>query len=82
MTDSTFAGNTASGTGGAIYDHGTAVLTGDTFTGNSASNDFGGGAVYVEDNNSATISGSTFSNNSAYEAGAVSLVQRWFPPRP
>ena len=62
-----FNGFGGSYSGGAIYNRGTAAITGSTFTGNSANSQ--GGAIY--NNVTATITGSTFTGNSAKYGGAI-----------
>ncbi len=57
----------SSSSGGAIYNRGTATITGSTFTGNRA---YSGGAI--SNNGTATITGSTFTGNEAnYSGGAI-----------
>jgi hypothetical protein len=66
----TIAANTAS-SGGGLYD-----ITGDvtinlsSFDGNTAPNDYGGGAILTE-NGTMYISYTSFSNNQGYEGGAI-----------
>jgi predicted outer membrane repeat protein len=65
----TFANNTATSNGGAIYNYlSTLSITNSTFTGNSAG---GGGGAIKNDNGTLTVSNSTFSGNSASVGGAI-----------
>ncbi len=71
ITDSTFATNSATSCGGAIYNQEAANVSGSTFSGNSA--DSGGGICTVSplpDNpSSTTVTNSTFSGNTATTDG-------------
>ncbi|MBN9524012.1 hypothetical protein J0H58_36795 [bacterium] len=73
LTRSTFDGNTADGTGGAIESQGALSVTASTFSGNTAS---AGGGIYAA--GTTTITGSTFSGNTAtgstFRGGAVAVV--------
>ena len=66
VSTSTFTGNTAAISGGAINNFNKLVLSDDTFTNNSAAT---GGAVANEANSSITISQSTLTSNSATGSG-------------
>ena len=66
ITGSTFTGNRASGSGGAIYAVGQVSVTDCEFSGNTASKD--GGAIAAS---SAIVRNSTFSSNHASDAGAA-----------
>ena len=59
ITDTTFAGNSATANGGAIYNEGTLTLNSSTFTGNTA---VAGGAIY-NDKGTITANGSLFESN-------------------
>ncbi|MCF0234056.1 MAG: hypothetical protein HUK22_03655, partial [Thermoguttaceae bacterium] len=68
MTNSTLAGNTASGNGGAIYNSDSSskrTITNSTFTGNTASND-NGGAIY-NSGGTLTVMNSTLTGNSGQD---------------
>ena len=67
---STFANNTATGDGGAIYNvnSGTLNVTGSTFTNNNAPN---GGAVYTANGCTLNVTSSTFTNNTAAQYGGA-----------
>ena len=65
----TFANNTASSNGGAVYNYQTTLMiTNSTFTGNTAG---GGGGAIKNDTGTLIISNSTFSGNSADTGGAI-----------
>jgi predicted outer membrane repeat protein len=72
IKDCTFNNNTATNSGGAIYNDGALIVTGCTFKGNTATGaNAVGGAIY---NRPFTfnVTGSTFTGNSAnYEGGAI-----------
>jgi hypothetical protein len=63
--------------GGALYNVGTLVMSGNTFIGNVVSSDAAtcvegqGGAIYNDQLGSMSSSGDTFTNNSAMQGGAV-----------
>jgi CSLREA domain-containing protein len=54
--------------GGALYNYGSATMTGSTFAFNSSSN-FGGGALYNDAGGTLTLINSTVSSNSTYGDG-------------
>jgi len=65
----TFANNTASSNGGAVYNYQTTLtITNSTFTGNSTA---GGGGAIKNDTGTLIVSNSTFSGNSAGTGGAI-----------
>ena len=67
VTNSTFSGNSADGSGGAIFNGvGTLTITNSTFSGNSAGI---GGAL--RNNGIASVTNSTFAGNSAIRGGAI-----------
>ncbi len=61
ITQSTFSGNSASGSGGISNDNGTMIVTGSTFSGNSATSGGGG----IGNGGTLTVTNCTFSGNSA-----------------
>jgi len=74
VSDSTFTGDAASGSGGAIYSNsGTVFVSGSTFSGDSASsgeNQANGGAIDNE-LGSLSVYDSTFNQDSAFDGGAI-----------
>ena len=75
VTNSTFSGNSAGGSGGAIYNAGTLTVTNSTFSGNSApaARRRHGGAIF-NDGGTLTVTNSTFSGNSAMRATAATAA--------
>ena len=70
ITNVTFANNTASSNGGAVYNYLTTLtITNSTFTSNSAPS--GGGGAIKNDQGTLIISNSTFNANSAGTGGAI-----------
>lgn len=75
--NTTFAGNTSTGSGGAICAYGSVTIRDTVFTGNSAKNQ--GGAIYFANSSNTYLTrrnlleGCTFTNNQATHGGAVSL---------
>lgn len=68
------AGDSTSGTGGALYAEGSDVeLSGCTFDANTA--DVSGGAISLRDQSSLSVINSTFSNNVAGRAEALNITQ-------
>lgn len=79
----TYSGNytDTTGAGGVLYNHGTATITGDTFSWNGYSNYNGtsastistanGGVAYNASDGTITITNSTFNNNAATSQGGV-----------
>jgi len=77
ILDSTFTNNSANGDGGAVNGNntpgiGASVFTGDTFSGNQATNL--GGALAFGSNNGATITNSTFDGNWTPSTGDGSAI--------
>ncbi|NLF49740.1 MAG: sortase [Leptolinea sp.] len=66
------ATNSITGTGGAIYNHGTLTIEECTFQGNMAGSMSGGGAIF-NDTGPLTITNSTFTTNTSTHGGAISL---------
>jgi hypothetical protein len=68
---------TTSNEGGALYNDGTAVISGTTFSGNIIASNLTscvegeGAAIYNDVAGSLTSTGDTYSNNSAYAGGAI-----------
>ena len=70
IINSSFSGNSADGSGGAIYNRdGTARVSDSAFSGNSA--DEAGGAIYNWEGGELSIANSSFSDNSANWGGAI-----------
>ncbi|MGO9356129.1 MAG: choice-of-anchor Q domain-containing protein, partial [Xanthobacteraceae bacterium] len=72
VTSSTFSGDNATGglgSGGGMYNEGTAMVVNSTFAGNDAANGFGGG-IYNSNNGAVlTITNCTFSRNGPAASG-------------
>jgi hypothetical protein len=67
--NSTLAGNSATGSGGAIWNDGTLTITASTLAGNSAADS--GGAIDTSASGRMTITNSTLAGNSATDGGAI-----------
>jgi hypothetical protein len=68
LTDCTISGNTATGTGGGVYNDGNLSMTGCTLTGNTATGT-GGGLNCTQ--NGGTLTNCTITGNSANKGGGV-----------
>ena len=75
VSNNTFSANTMNGPGGAvaINGSGTSILTGNTFTGNSCSGNYGGGAAYFTGGTN-IITFNTFQQNSSADGGGAIYV--------
>ncbi len=69
ITNTTFAGNTATTGGGAVYNYGTLAIANTTFAGNTATT--GGGGIY--NSGALTVTSCTFQdeNSAATDGGAI-----------
>ena len=72
ISNNTFGANSLYGPGGAVSvnDNGTVNLAGNTFTGNSCSGNFSGGAVYISGGTN-LVTGNFFTQNSAANGGGA-----------
>ena len=75
MTSGTISGNTASTSGGGVYNTGTVTMTSGTISGNTASN-YGGG---VNNSGTFTMNGGTISGNtSSFYSGGVENLKNLY----